>query len=199
VLQQLLLAQAEEGHGNPILPATNELIFGTLAFLVLLFLLSRFVFPRVNALLEERASNIEGKLERAERDRREAEELRERRRAQLQAAREEAASIVEDGRRRGEDVRRDIVARAERDAERLVARAQEQIRSEHERAVAEVRRDMGRLAVELAGRLVGESMDGERQRRLVDRFLDQLERTAGEGSGGGTGEQVGGEGVRGRG
>lgn len=195
MLQQLVLAQAEEGHGNPILPAANELIFGTLAFLVLLFLLSRFVFPRVNALLEERAANIQGKLEQAERDRRDAQELLARRREQLRAAREEVARIVEEGRRRGEETRQEILARAEREAERLAARAREQIQGERARAVAEIRQDMGTLAVELAGRILGETMDGDRQRRVVDRFLDQLEGAGGEASG----SAAGGGGVRGRG
>jgi F-type H+-transporting ATPase subunit b len=175
VVDSLILAQAaEEGHGNPILPEANELIYGTIAFLVLFFLLSRFVFPRVNALLEERAANIEGKLEQAERDRQEAAALLASYKEQLGNAREEATRIVEEGRRRGEEARREIIAKAESDAERLGTRAREEIQRERDRAVAEVRRDVGTLAVELAGRIIGESVDAELQQRMVDRFIDEM-------------------------
>jgi len=174
VVASLILAQAEEGHGNPILPATNELIYGTIAFLILFFLLSRFVFPRVNALLQERAENIEGKLKQAEEARQEAEKLREQWRQQLAQAREDAARIVDAGRRRGEEARKEIVERAEREAERTLTRAQEQIAHERDRAVAEARRDVGQLAIQLAERIIGETADAERQQRLVDRFMGEL-------------------------
>jgi F-type H+-transporting ATPase subunit b len=105
---------------------------------------------------------------------REAEELRERYRRQLDRAHEEAGRIVEEGRRRGEDARRDIVAKAERDAERIVARGEEQIRSERDRAVAEVRQDVGQLAVALAARIIGETIDAKRHQAMVDRFIDEL-------------------------
>jgi F-type H+-transporting ATPase subunit b len=171
----MILAQAaEEGHGNPILPETNELIYGTIAFLVLFFLLSRFVFPRVNALLDERARNIEGKLEQAERDRQEATELLASYREQLRRARGEAAQLVEEGRRRGEETRKQTIAKAEADAARIISRAEEEILRERDRAVAEARRDVGMLAVELAGRIIGESVDAEVQQRMVDRFMDEL-------------------------
>ena len=93
------LAAEAGGEHNPILPATNELIYGTLAFLLLYLLMAKLVFPRVNKLLDERAANIEGKLERAERDRREAIALRDRYAEQLERAREEAARASLDARK----------------------------------------------------------------------------------------------------
>ena len=186
------LAAETGGEHHPNLPATNDLIYGTLAFLLLYLLLAKLVFPRVNKLLDERAANIEGKLERAERDRRQAIALRDRYAEQLERAREEAASLVEEGRRRGEETRKEIIARAEQEAARTLRRAEDQIALERARAVGDVRRDVGQLAVELAGRIVGESMDGERQRRLVDRFIDQLEQPVPNGS-----RPTSGEGVRG--
>jgi F-type H+-transporting ATPase subunit b len=175
LLQTMSVLAAEEGGThNPLFPQPEELIWGTVAFLILFGLLSRFVFPAFNKMLEERRANIEGKLEQAERDRREAQELRDRLRAQLERARDEADRIIEEARRRGEERRAELVARAEAEAARKLAQAEEQIATERERAIGEVRRDVGELAVVLAERIVGESMDGERQQRVVARFVEEL-------------------------
>ena len=83
-----LLAQeaAEEESRNPILPAWNELIWGTIAFLILLFVMYRTVFPSVNKALADRRANIEGKLEQAERERNQVQELLEQYRRRLRDA-----------------------------------------------------------------------------------------------------------------
>jgi F-type H+-transporting ATPase subunit b len=169
-----LTVLAAEGEKNILLPAAGELLFGSLGFLVVLFFVWRRGWPQIRQTLQERTENIEGKLEQAERDRREAEELRQRRQRQLDQARDEAASIVADGRRRGEQARTEIVDKAEREAERIVARGRETIAAERERAETEVRASVGALAVDLAGRIVGETLNEERQRGLVDRFIGEL-------------------------
>lgn len=190
MLHTLVLAAQEHGAGaaaehNPLLPQPGELIYGIAAFVVLYFLMSKFVFPPLNQLLEERRANIEGRLEQAERALRESEELRERRRAQLEAARDEATQIVDRGRRIGEETRQDIVAQAEAEAARKLAQADAQIAAERERAIVEVRTDVGELAVQLAERIVGEAMDAELQQRVVGRFVEELA-TGGNGARRGT-------------
>jgi F-type H+-transporting ATPase subunit b len=169
-----VLAQEAEEQKNILLPAMGELIAGTLGFLVVMGFMARYAWPRIKQTLQERTDNIEGKLEQAERDRRQAEELLAKRREQLDRARDEAAGIVEDGRRRGEDARRDIITKAERDAERIIARGEETVAAERERAMAEVRQDVGQLAVQLAGRIIGENLNQQRQQALVDRFIGEL-------------------------
>jgi F-type H+-transporting ATPase subunit b len=168
--------EAAEGH-NPLIPQTGELIYGSIAFLFLLWLLGKYVYPPLNRLLEERRDSIEGRLEQAERALREAAELRDRRAAQLEEARDEASRIVEQGRRQGEETRQDIIAQAEADAARKLAQADAQITAERERAIGEVRRDVGELAVQLAERIVGESLDAELQQRVVGRFVEELATT----------------------
>jgi F-type H+-transporting ATPase subunit b len=171
-----LLAQeaAQEESRNPIFPATNELVWGTIAFLLLLFLMYRTVFPSINKAYKDRRANIEGKLEQAEREREEAEQLLEHYRRRLRDAEDETQRILEEARSNAERVRRDLLAKAETDAGRELDRARQAIRAERDQAISQLRNEVGTLAVELATRVVGDSLDRERQLRLVDEYIDEL-------------------------
>jgi len=171
-----LLAQeaAQEESRNPIFPATNELVWGTIAFLLLLFLMYRTVFPSINKAYKDRRANIEGKLEQAEREREEAEQLLEHYRRRLRDAEDETQRILEEARSNAERVRRDLLAKAEGDAGRELDQARQAIRAERDQAIRQLRNEVGTLAVELATRVVGDSLDRERQLRLVDEYIDEL-------------------------
>jgi F-type H+-transporting ATPase subunit b len=171
-----LLAQeaAAEESRNPILPAVNELVWGTIAFLILLFLMYRTVFPSINKAYKDRRANIEGKLEQAEKDRAEAEKLLEQYRRRLSAAEDETQRILEEARANAERVRQDLRAKAEGEAGRELERARQAIRAERDQAIRQLRIEVGTLAVELATRVVGDSLDRERQLRLVDQYIDEL-------------------------
>ena len=171
-----LLAQeaAQEESRNPILPAWNELIWGTIAFLILLFIMYRTVFPSVNKALADRRANIEGKLEQAEREREEADQLLEQYRRRLRDAEDETQRILEEARTNAERVRRDLLAKAEADSGRELDRARQAIRAERDQAIRQLRNEVGTLAVELATRVVGDSLDRDRQLRLVDEYIDEL-------------------------
>ena len=171
-----LLAQeaAQEESRNPIFPATNELVWGTIAFLLLLFLMYRTVFPSINKAYKDRRANIEGKLEQAERDRDEAEQLLEQYRRRLRDAEDETQRILDEARANAERVRRELLAKAETDAGHEVDRARQAIRAERDQAIRQLRNEVGTLAVELATRVVGDSLDRDRQLRLVDEYIDEL-------------------------
>jgi F-type H+-transporting ATPase subunit b len=165
-LAYVLAQEAAEHEQSPILPAANELIWGTIAFLLLVVIMSRTVFPQINKAYKDRRANIEGKLEQAERDREEAEGLLEQYRRRLRDAEDETQRILEEARGNAERVRRDLLAKAEADAGRELDRARQAIR--------QLRNEVGTLAVELATRVVGDSLDRDRQLRLVDEYIDEL-------------------------
>jgi F-type H+-transporting ATPase subunit b len=194
-----LLAQeaAEDESRNPIFPADNELVWGTIAFLILLFVMYRTVFPSVNKALQDRRDNIEGKLEQAERERNEAQELLEQYRRRLRDAEDETQRILEEARRNAERVRRDLLAKAETDAGRELDRARQAIRAERDQAIRQLRNEVGTLAVELATRVVGDSLDRDRQLRLVDQYIDELGNQAQAGALTSRREDQGGDGDRG--
>jgi F-type H+-transporting ATPase subunit b len=173
-LAYLLAQEAAAEERNPILPAANELIWGFVSFMILLFLMYRTVWPGVTKAYQERRASIEGKLEQAEKERAEADKLLEKYRERLAAAEDETQRILEEARANAERVRKSLLAEAEADAEQQLKRARQAIRSERDQAIRQLRGEVGTLAVELATRVVGESLDRERQLRLVDRYIDQL-------------------------
>ena len=166
-LAYILAQEAAEHEQNPILPAANELIWGTIAFLILVFVMYRTVWPSVDKAFKDRRANIEGKLEEAEREREEADQ-------RLHDAEDETQRILDEARANAERLRRDLLAKAEADAGRELDRARQAIRSERDQAIRQLRSEVGTLAVELATRVVGDSLDRERQLRLVDQYIDEL-------------------------
>jgi F-type H+-transporting ATPase subunit b len=165
---------AAENDPKDLYPHANELIVGAIAFFVLFGFMAKWVLPRLNQVLEERRLKIQGELEEAESTRREADGLLEEYRGQLANAREDANRIIEEARRTAEQLRRDLQARAEREADATVGRAQEEIRAERDRVFQELREQVGALAVELAGVVVGQALDREAHQRLIDQYIDQI-------------------------
>lgn len=162
-----------------LVPATNELIWGTVAFGVFALFLAKYVLPIARKTLAERTAGIEGKLEQAEKDRAEAQVLLKRYEAQLAEAREEAGRIRTEAQSQRAAIVEEARAEARVEAERVTASATAQIAAERQSALAELRREVGTLAVDLAGRIVGESLsDDARQRGTVDRYLAELESAA---------------------
>lgn len=158
-----------------IVPPIDELIVGTLAFLILFFVLGRRAFPQIQRTYEERTDKIEGGIRRAEEMQAEARATLEEYRRQLADARSESARIVEQARKEGGDIRREAAEEAERRAAERMARAESQVEGERAQALQALQRDVGTLAMDLAERIVGQALrDDTRQRQLVDDFIAGL-------------------------
>jgi F-type H+-transporting ATPase subunit b len=169
-----VVVAAEEG--NVLLPATYDIVWSTVVFVVLFLLFWRFVLPTYLRVLDERGAKIQGGLEKAEKAQAEAAAALQAYNDQLAEAREEAGRIREQARSEGAVIITEMRERAQSEASRITEQAQRQLEAERQQAVAQLRGEVGRLAVDLAGRVVGESLtDEERQRRVVDRFLADLE------------------------
>lgn len=170
----VLAAEGAEEEQLQLLPEIPELVWGTLAFALLMAFMFRFAFPRINALLDERAAAIQGQIEEAESQRQEAERLRRQYEEQLADARNQAGQIVEDARGDAERVRRDLIDRAEQEAEGIVNRALEDAQASRARVVSDLRNQVALASVELAGRIVQRELDPERHRDLVDQYINEL-------------------------
>jgi F-type H+-transporting ATPase subunit b len=148
-----------------------KLFFQVINFLLLLYLLNRFLFKRVIALLDERQAKISKGLEDAETAARDRELARAEREAALDEARKEAGAMIASANKIATDTRDEILAEARADAEKVSARAREEITAEKDRAMAELRVQVADLALEAAGKLVRSDMNASTQRRLVEEFL----------------------------
>jgi F-type H+-transporting ATPase subunit b len=172
----LVTAENTDPNEFPILPHWGELIFGLVAFAILYWIVARYVVPRLEAIFAERTAAIEGGIAKAEQAQAAANEAQQRLEAELVQARTEAARIREDARAEAAQIGAELRARAQEDAARITAAAQQQLQAERQQTLVQLRGEVGRLAVDLASRIVQESLaDDERQRRVVDRFLAELE------------------------
>jgi F-type H+-transporting ATPase subunit b len=166
------------GSANPLVPHWPEFIIGTVAFLIVFILLARVLMPRISKTLEERSDAIEGGLKRAETAQAEANEVLDQYRAQLAEARHEAARLREQAREEAAQMVAQGRADGAAERERIIATAAAQVDADRQQALHALRAEVGTLAVELASKIVGESLaDEARQSRMVDRFLADLEGT----------------------
>lgn len=176
----LFLAAESEVEHNPIIPLWQELVLGTIAFGLICYVLMKFVFPRMEETFRARVDAIEGGIKRAEVAQAEANELLEQYRAQLAEARTEAARIRDEARADAEGIRSDVLAKAREESERIIAAGRDQLAAQRESIVRDLRTEVGSLAVDLASRIVGESLaDEARSRGTVDRFISELDVTGG--------------------
>jgi len=167
---------ADTASYNPLLPSWPEFIIGTILFFLVFGFLARMALPRIMKTLEERHEAIEGGINRADEAQAEAQQLLEQYRAQLDDARHEASRMREDAREQGAAIIAEMRERAEAESRRIIDAAQAQIEADRQQALTSLRTEVGTLATELAGRIVGESLaDAARQGRMVDRFLADLE------------------------
>jgi len=182
-MHSLIVVLAAEGEPNPLLPHWSELIVGSIAFGLLLLFLQRKVFPVFEKTFAERRDAIEGGMERAKSAEEEAKELLAQYREQLADARHEAARLRESAREQGVQIIAEMREQAQAEGRRLVEQSHQQIEADKAAALAQLRTEVGTLATDLAGRIVGESLeDDARQRRVVDRFLEELESRADAGA-----------------
>ncbi|MFC4057428.1 F0F1 ATP synthase subunit B [Planomonospora corallina] len=168
------LLAAEES--SPLMPHVYELVVGGFAFLFVVLVVGKILTPRIQQTLNERTEAIEGGIQKAQDAQAEAQALLAQYKEQLAEARHEASRLREEAREQGAQIKAELREEAQAEARRLVEAAHAQIEADRQQAFAQLRAELGRLSIELAGRIVGESLEDEaRQRRTVDRFLEELE------------------------
>ncbi|MEN3314131.1 MAG: F-type H+-transporting ATPase subunit b [Acidimicrobiaceae bacterium] len=160
---------------NPILPATSELVWGSISFVVLLGVMWKFAYPGVKKGMEARAAKIKSSLDEAESTRSEAQEILDDYRRQLADAKSEGARIIEEARQAADKLRQDLKRQAESEVADIKSRAQEDISAQVERAKAELQARVATLSVDLAEKVVERSLDRQTSLALVESFIRQTE------------------------
>jgi F-type H+-transporting ATPase subunit b len=168
---------------NPILPKGDELVIGTIAFLIIFVVFWKKLLPSIKKTLDERSDLIEGGMKRAEEAQAAAQQLQEEYSRKLTEARHEAATITERAREQGAQIIANMRKDGQEQRDSLVASGRAQLDADASATRAALKSDLGQLAIALASRIVGESLEDEaRQRGTVDRFLGELEAKADAGS-----------------
>ena len=146
------------------------------AFLLILFILGKYVIPPINNAMTARQDAIRQQFSDLDQAKADAKSAEEEFRAQIADARHEAAKIREEAREQGAAIIAELREQAQAEAARIVEHAHAQIEADRQQAVTSLRAEVGTLATDLAGRIVGESLEDQaRQSRIVDRFLADLE------------------------
>ena len=155
----------------------NATFFAELfAFAIMLFILGKYVVPPINRAMTARQEAIRKEFAEADEAKKNAKQAEDEFRAQIADARHEAARIREDAKDQGAQIIAEAREQALVEQQRIVENGRAQVHAERQQAAASLRAEVGTLATNLAGRIVGESLeDDERATRVVDRFLADLE------------------------
>ena len=170
------------------------IVVAAVNFLFFLVVVQRFAFGPVSKMLSDRQARIEQGLMDAEQARADRENAEQERTAALTEARREANDILTRAQKIAQETRDADIAATREELERLRTKATEEIEAEKTRALAELRTEVADLALAAAGKVVHETMTGERQRRLVEEFLEEVG-TGAASAKGGNGSGKGGDGA----
>lgn len=144
-------------------------------FLILFVLLRLILFKRINKVKEDRTRTIQNNLDSAEKAKEEAEELRQQYEDSISDAREKANQIIMKAHEDAESERAAIIKKSQEEAEKIVADADKTIENERKRVLRQAQSEIADLAIEAASKIIGENVDDEKNRRLVDKFLSEEE------------------------
>lgn len=167
-------AAAEEGSVNLLEPHAGLIFWTIVVFGATLLLLRRFAWGPILSAVQSREQALTDAMAAAERDRNEAAKLVAQQRAAIEAARTEAQKYIAEGRATAEAMRSEMLEQTRQQQSELLERARKEIEAEKVKAVAELRREAVDLAIAGAGKLVGQKLDADADRKLVEQYLASL-------------------------
>jgi F-type H+-transporting ATPase subunit b len=159
---------------NPLLPETNEIIWGALGFIVVFGFLAKFGLPAMRKAMNDRTEKIRGDIQAAENQRAEADQVLAEYRAQLNDAKAEAGRIIEEARQAADQIKRDQEARLQSELAELRTRAVADIDSAKSQAMNDLRGEVAALAVGAAETVVQRNLDSATQTQLVEDYINQV-------------------------
>ena len=173
ILATPAVALAEESAVGPdiLIPKMAELVPALIAFLVILAVMAKLVWPSVLEMMEKRQQKIQDDLDAAERSKIEAAEEAKNYEAKILDAHHEADAIVAKAKKEAEEVRSAVLAKAQREAADIIAKAHGAVDSERHKAMIELSSSVVDLSVEIASKIIGNDLSVEEQRKLAEKYL----------------------------
>ena len=150
------------------------LIAQILNFLVLVFVLAKFVYKPVLGIMEERKNKIASDLETAEKAKNDAEAVKAEYAAKLADARQEAQAIIENARKTAQAAHDKIMADTKVEQEQYVAAQKEIIATEKKKAMDEVCAQVISLSMIAAGKIVEQKLNSEEDKKMASKIVDSI-------------------------
>jgi F-type H+-transporting ATPase subunit b len=172
----LLLAQEENGGGNALIDVVPGLMIWTIVtFAIVLFVLRRVAFSRIQGLIDARRERIREALDEADKARAEARELRELTKQEREEAKAERERILDETRRQAQAQFERARDQAGEDLKRRLEENQRELEAENRRLREEIRRDVVELTLLAAEKVTGKTLGADDQRRLIDEAIEEVD------------------------
>ena len=157
-------------------PNPGLIIWTIFTFVLLVLILRTFAWRPILEALHSREEHVRSSIERAEQAQQESERLLEEHRRQIANAEQEGHRILNESRTLGEKLKQDIVDKANQQSRRMVEQAKQEIDRDKEAALVELRGEVASLAIQAASKILDETLDENRHRKIVDGYLNELPR-----------------------
>ena len=159
---------------SPIMPATDELVWGSISFVILFLLMRKFGYPAIKQGMEARSERIRADLAAAEDAKTEAVGVLDKYRADLADAKSEAGRIIEAARQAADGLKRDQEARLQAELAELRTKAATDIEAAKVQAIADLRGEVAQLAIGAAEVVVSKNLDQATQVQLIEDYINQV-------------------------
>jgi F-type H+-transporting ATPase subunit b len=176
IFAALLFSEGESPQSGLLDVNPGLIIWTVIIFVLLLLILKKTAWKPIISALDERERTIKESLEKAEEARKEAERILAENKERLAKAEEEVQRIVEQGREYAEKLKEQILAESEEQARKKIEEAEQSIARKQEEAFAQLRSEIAEIAVTAAEKIIKETLDKEKQKKLVDAYLDELKK-----------------------
>jgi F-type H+-transporting ATPase subunit b len=180
LLQAFLFAQettttAEEDEGSLIDVVPGLMVWTILTFLIVLWVLRRFAFGRIQGLIDQRRDRIREALDEADKAREEARELRELVKKEREEALADREKILDESRRQARRQLDQAREQADTDLRERLEKNREELEAENARLREQIRRDVVELTLLASEKVTGKVLDEEDQRRLIDETIAEVD------------------------
>jgi F-type H+-transporting ATPase subunit b len=145
-----------------------------ITFVLLVITLRAFAWKPLLHALQQREEHVRMSLERAEHAKQEAERILEENRKQLAQADAEAQRVLSEGRALGEKLKNEMVEQANQQSRKMIEQAKQEIERDKELALSQLRSEVANLAVKAAEKILDETLDEQRHKKIVDSYLRDL-------------------------
>ena len=175
MLEALVFAQEDSGSGDLISVVPGLMIWTIITFAIVLFVLRRLAFGRIQGLIDERRERIRQALDEADKAREEARQLREFTQAEREEAKAERERILEESRKLGQQQFAQAREQATKDLERRLEENRKAIDAENVKLREAIRRDVVELTLLASEKVTGKVLDSDDQRRLIDETIEEID------------------------